>query len=212
MLKRLSAAWFFAFVCLFSGSAMAQPEQAMQRFLFATAHCFDQLEQGAYSIPATTFDPVIYTMSVSDEDATEIVKVEVPPCQDELAALLKSCSDQPAQAQEARAIPAAEHSTWRQQLAEPTRQLRVQLPRPQRQDGPSCMSSDGASCESSPAPTAPIEIKASAASAHLGEALLGLGGLKRARKLYMERAQVLAPYTKTPAHLDLFPPTPPPRA
>lgn len=50
-------------------TANHQHNQSQQFFLFARSKCLT--EDGApYSIAATTFDPVIYNMSISDEDET----------------------------------------------------------------------------------------------------------------------------------------------
>lgn len=200
-LARLSTAIFLAIVCLYSSSAVAQPKQAMERFLFATAHCFEQ--SGApYSIPATTFDPIVYSMSVSDQDATQLIEVEVPPCEeDDLEA--KSCQE-PMASDKTRVIPAAEHSTWWSATAQPKP--------PQRQDGPSCMSADGASCESSPPLPTLLEIKGSVASGYLSTLVRAHTMWRRSGKLRVYHAPVVATRTLGPATLALHPPTPPPRA
>lgn len=69
-LARLSAFIFGVIVCCFSGQALAAGPQQSQVFLFAQAKCLDDI--GApYSIPATTFNPDIYHMSVSESDETK---------------------------------------------------------------------------------------------------------------------------------------------
>lgn len=200
-LARLSTAIFLAIVCLYSSSAVAQPKQAMERFLFATAHCFEQ--SGApYSIPATTFDPIVYSMSVGDQDATQIIEVEVPPCEED-APEAKSCQE-PMATLKGRVIPAADHTAWWSTTAQPKP--------PARQDGPSCMSAGGASCESSPPLPTLLEIKGSVASGYVSTLGRAHTTWRRSGKLRTARARVQATRTLGPSTLELLPPTPPPRA
>ena len=201
---RLSAVVFMAIVCFLPEQALAAPERAMQRFLFATAHCLDHT-MAPYSIPATTFDPVIYTMSVGEQDATPVIPIkpeDIAPCdqaQDAATVCAADAAIEPS-AEGVKLLVAAHSVWWTRQAPEPPA------------EGPSCSAYSGERCESSPPMRAPLEVKAPAPSAPMPKAALSLASQARSARIAGRSPRVLATLHKRAATRWIFPPTPPPRA